>query len=96
MISISVDADIAEDLPFGFGHILVAGAHDHIHRLQVFHAVGKGRQGLDAPHAKNLVRTPGHHGVKRGRINPFTLDRRRAGHHPADPGNFGSDHGHMR
>ena len=56
-----IDADIAENLPFGFGHILVPGPDHDIHGFKALHAVGQGSQGLHAAHAKNLVRAAGHH-----------------------------------
>ncbi len=90
-----VDADAAEQLPLGFRHIGVAGADDHVDRLD---ALGAERHGGDRLHAAQHVDVVGAaemHGGDDGRMRP-ALERRRAGDDAFHAGDLGGDDRHMR
>ena len=50
-----VDADRPEELPLRLGDVGVAGADDHVHRLEALDPERHGGQRLDAADAEDLV-----------------------------------------
>ena len=73
-----VDADAAEQLALGFRHIGVAGADDHVDRLDRLGAERHGGDRLHAAEHIDLVGAAEMHGGDDRRMRP-ALERRRAG-----------------
>ena len=67
--------NVTEELALCLGHELVARAHYHVDRLQAFHAIGHGGQGVYSTHAEDFVCAGGGHGIERGWIHALALNR---------------------
>ena len=91
-----VDADRPEELALRLGDVGVAGADDHVHRLEALDPVRQGGQRLDAADAEDLVRAGRDHRVELRRVDAVTLARRRDRDDPVDPRGLGRDDRHQR
>src|SRR4051812_21979731 len=65
-----VDAYAAEELALRFGHVRIAGAHEHVDRLESIPAEGQHCECLYATDAVDLVGARGSDRVKDSRMNP--------------------------
>ena len=90
-----VDADAAEQLPLGLRHIGVAGADDHVDRLDTLGAERHGGHRLHAAEHVDVVGAAEMHGGDDGRMRP-ALERRRAGDDALHAGDLGGDDRHVR
>ena len=90
-----VDADAAEQLPLGLRHIGVAGADDHVDRLDAFGAERHGGDRLHAAEHVDVVGAAEMHGGDDGRMRA-ALERRRAGDDALHARDLGGDDRHMR
>ncbi len=82
-------------MSFGLGDVLVARSADHVHRFDIPQTEGHHRQSLDPTEYENPVGTGFVHGVDRGWVKSFALDRWRAGHNGFDPGHFCRNDAHL-
>ena len=83
-----VDADAAEQLALGLRHIGVAGADNHVHRLDALRAECHGRHCLHAAEHEDFVGAAEIHGGNDGRMRT-ALERRRAGDDALYAGDLG-------
>ena len=91
-----VDADLPEQLALGLGHVRVAGADDHVGRLEALDPERHRRERLDSAEAEDVVGAGGRHRVQHRRVDPPAVLRRRAGDDRLDAGDLRHDHGHER
>ncbi len=90
-----VDAAAAEQLPLGFGHVLVARPAQDVDRRHVPQAQRHQGQGGHAAEHEDPVGARLGDGVDRGRIIAAPFDRRRAGHHFPHAGHLGRNDAHL-
>ena len=90
-----VDADLAEQLALGLGHVGVAGAGDEVDAVHRLRADGHRGHGLHAAEDPDLVGAGEVH-RGHGRGGDLAADRRGAGDDAGHPGDLGGDDGHVR
>ena len=90
-----IDADAAEQLPLGLGHVGVAGADEHVDRRDGLGAERHGGDRLHAAEHVDLVGAAEMHGGDDRRMRP-ALERRRAGDDALHAGDLGGDDRHVR
>ena len=82
------------DLALGLGHVPVAGADDHVDRLDRLGAVGHGRDGLGPAHPVDLVDTGHRGGGQGGVVDPSVGPGRHAQGDLLHAGHLGGDRAH--
>ena len=91
-----VDPDPAEQLALGFGDVRVAGADDHVDRLEPLDPECHRGQRLHAAEREDAVGARGRDRVQHRRVDPGAAARRRAGDDGLDARHLGDEHGHER
>src|SRR5581483_9652185 len=89
-----IDADAPEELPLRLGDVCVAGADDHVDRLDVVAAEHEQRERLDAADAEDVVGARGRHRVEHRRVDAAPLPGRCDRDDALDAGDLRRQHGH--
>ena len=92
-----IDPDAAEQLALGLGHKRVAGADQHVNRLEAVDQPERHRrQRLHPAEAQHSVGARGAHRVEHRRMDALLTLRRGAGDNLLDAGDLGDEHRHER
>ena len=91
-----VDPDPPEELALGLGDVRVAGADDHVDRLEPAEAERHRCERLDAAEAEDPVRARGGHRVQHGGWMPRPSRGGALATTRSTPATFGTDDGHER